>query len=559
MLRKLSRLKKNAKPGDLGVAVSLLAAVGVAGCSAGAFGDDDSTTDGGYYGESAGDGDANDGDNGGDGDYTVDAGDVSFGGAGSIPDLPPLPEEVEDDASYKAPVATGRYLWSANPESGRVALIDVVDLTTQVLPAGLYPTFLTSVGSPDVPAALVLNVGSSDATRFRVTESEVLRDTVELHVGGNRWATSDSGDWAVAWSRPERGVVLDPTEGLQEITVVRLADEGMTPTRITVGYRPSHVQISADDERLIVVSEEGITLIDLTSDPEPYDWIDLGFAAENRDVSVNEAGTYALVRRSEDSVVEVVDLIEPEKSFELNFSAAVTDLDLADNGRAVAVIRTMSEVSTFTLEDVIADPTAIDTVNIPGEVFGSAVMTEDGKTAILYTNALLNEKVNIVDLRSANFLATRSLNTQAPVYSVAATPDGKHAVVLAAKDDLVLGDQGTQAEAFSVVALRDERFPRVVGTGAPVLNVALGNSFGLVTASSINSGVHETYLVEMPGLSVSKERLSTVPLAAGILEDLNLAYVAQSHPEGRVTFFDFEADQARTLTGFELSAEVVDE
>lgn len=514
-----------------------------------------------------------DGDPSGDGDVNVGSGtggsnsvdDVGFGGAdGGTPDLPPLPEEVEDDASYRTPVATGHYLWSANPESGRVALIDVVQLTTQVLPAGLFPTYLASIGTDDEPAAVVLNVGSSDATRFRVrkgeddSKAEVRRDNVAVHSGANRWSRSQSGAWAVAWSAAESGQSLDPTEGFQDITVLALGEDEMIASRLTVGRRPSQVLISTDDERIIVVEEEGISVIDPSGGKKAY-WINLGFDAERRDVSVNQAGTHALVRRTGEAVVELIDLLEPDERTFLTFPGEVTDLDLAKSGRGIAVIRERSEIATFTLEGVIEDPTDFDVLNIPGQVFGSAVLTEDGNTAILYTNALLNEKVNIVDLREDSYLETRTLDTQAPVYSVVSSPDGNHAVILAADDDLMLGDQGVPADAFSVVALREERFPRVKGTGARVKDVALGNSIGLVTATSESEGVNEAHLIQLPSLSVRTEELATRPLAAGVFADLDSAYVAQFHPEGRVTFFDFETDHTRTLTGFELAAGVVDE
>lgn len=495
----------------------------------------------------------------GDGDGLA-IGDFGMGGAGS---LAPLPEEIEDEESYRAPVATGRYLWSANPESGRVALIDVLDLSVKVLSAGLFPTHMVSVPGADVEAqALVLNVGSSDATRFVVSEGEdgssVKQSKVGTHVGANRWSVSESGKWAVAWTRPEPREILDPTEGLQEITVIDLSGDTMKATRLTVGYRPSQVQIAEDDETLIVVSEEGITLIDLTGTPEPDEWIDLGFEEETRDVSLSHDGAIALVRRTGHSSVELIELGENGKTSELSFSAPVTDVDLSASGRAVAVIREERQLATFTLEDVLSDPTDIDTVKVSGEVFGSAALTEEGDTVVLYTNALANDRVSIVNLdEQDDFLSFRSVSTQTSVFSVTTTPDGGHAAVLG-------GDgAGNTSDSFSLLALRSERFPRVVGTGAPVAQVALANGFGVVTATSKGGGLHEAYLLEMPSLSTKKVVLSTEPLSAGVIQlesdGVSLAYSAQRHPEGRVTFFDFVADQARTLTGFELSAEVVDE
>ncbi len=311
-----------------------------------------------------------DGDNGG---VAIGGDGDSSGPGGGLGGAAPLPEEIEDEESYRAPVATGRYLWSANPESGRVALIDVVDLSVQVLSAGLFPTHLASVpGSDEVAQALVLNVGSSDATRFFVEQGEdgetVIQDKVATHVGANRWSVSQSGKWAVAWSQVERGQTLDPTEGLQEITVIDLDAEKMKATRLTVGYRPSQVQIADDDKSVVVVSAEGITLIELGEDPTQKQWVNLGFEEEIRDVSLNQEGTHALVRRTGLSTVELFDLADAKNPEQLTFSGPVTDVDLAPSGRAVAVIRDKNELATFTLANVLADPLDIQVVKLSGEI-----------------------------------------------------------------------------------------------------------------------------------------------------------------------------------------------
>ncbi len=61
----------------------------------------------------------------------------------------------------------------------------------------------------------------------------------------------------------------------------------------------------------------------------------------------------------------------------------------------------------------------------------------------------------------------------------------------------------------------------------------------------------------MPSLSVTRYPLASPPIAAGIVGGARRAYVAQQHPEGRITFIDLDGGTARTLTGFELSARVV--
>ena len=63
-------------------------------------------------------------------------------------------------------------------------------------------------------------------------------------------------------------------------------------------------------------------------------------------------------------------------------------------------------------------------------------------------------------------------------------------------------------------------------------------------------------------LGASRSRVFTavaIPLAwDGIVAGAGRGYVAQKHPDGRITFVDFKTGSVRTLTGFELASQVVD-
>jgi len=52
--------------------------------------------------------------------------------------------------------------------------------------------------------------------------------------------------------------------------------------------------------------------------------------------------------------------------------------------------------------------------------------------------------------------------------------------------------------------------------------------------------------------------LASPPIAAGVAAAARRGYVAQQHPEGRITFVTLDSGEARTLTGYELGARVVD-
>jgi hypothetical protein len=87
--------------------------------------------------------------------------------------------------------------------------------------------------------------------------------------------------------------------------------------------------------------------------------------------------------------------------------------------------------------------------------------------------------------------------------------------------------------------------------------VAIDDAHALVTVSN-QTDVHVAYLVSMPALTVDAIPLASAPLpgASGIVPAANQAFVAQRHPEGRITFIDLDSGKQHTLTGFELSAQV---
>jgi hypothetical protein len=57
---------------------------------------------------------------------------------------------------------------------------------------------------------------------------------------------------------------------------------------------------------------------------------------------------------------------------------------------------------------------------------------------------------------------------------------------------------------------------------------------------------------------VERYALASPPNAVGIIAGAKRAFIAQDHPEGRITFVDLDTGASRTLTGFELSSRVVD-
>jgi hypothetical protein len=442
-------------------------------------------------------------------------------------------------------------------------VIETDSLTIQIADAGFGPTTMAPIprrdGGPS--SAIVINALSDDATLLSIdSERELTTVTFPIHAGANRWAVSDRGRWAVAWSDARAVEAPDPTDGFQDVSLVDL--EAKRVTRLSVGYRPSQIVFDEDERNIFVVAEPGISVVDLTADtPETVDLIEVssvtGDPVALADIAITRDGSLALVREEGSSSVTVAPL-NGEAAWSVELTGPVTDLDLsADGRRAVAVVRSTSEVFVFDMGRLDQED-AVHPLHVPGAVFGSVVVAPNADVAVLFTNAVETQEATIVNLEDgADFLSHRSVDLKATVRAVFVTEDGEHAVAL-----LDVPEGSTKKGAFSLIPTKAERAPKIVGTDAPAVAVGLAptepTSAALVTIRDEATGVFATHLVSFPGLLVDTFALASPPLATGVMGDAGLGYVAQSHPEGRVTFIELATLRARTLTGFELAAKVVE-
>jgi hypothetical protein len=475
------------------------------------------------------------------------------GDAGEEP--PPLPPEKELESSYRSPVATGKYVWIANPRSGRVAYVDAASLDVQIAEAGNAPTYMAAVPSPigdDV--AVVLNVASHDATLLRRSPRGLETRTFRTHARANAWAVSRDGRWAIAWSDAAALGELHRTDGFQDLTVIDLT--GAVPPRIlAVGYRPVRLGFADDAARAWAVTQDGVSIIALGDDPRVVRNVPVSddplADPGSRDVSVTPDGAYALIRRDGEAQITIVGL-ESERRVQVSLAGPVTDLDVAEDGsRAIAVVRDRAEVSVLPLPAIVDSPTTFSTLSITGETVGSVSLARDGGHAALYTNAVPAERFTVLTLEP---LAYRVMRLYAPVEAVLPTPDARNAVVIHALAS------PSPRPAFSLVPIAAGLPAKIVGTEAPIHAVALSpaGDRAFVTERDDAKKIHGLYVGKMPSLAVDRYPLASPPIAVGIVAGARRAYVAQEHPEGRITFVDLESGAARTLTGFELAARVVD-
>lgn len=475
------------------------------------------------------------------------------GGASEGEDPGGAPPEREVESDYEAPVATGNVVWIANPKSGRVALVDASTLQVRTVEAGNGPTYLASVPNQPVDTTLVLNVLSEDATLMKVTSDGIKTATFKVAKQANTMVFSNDGRFAIAWADARKVPDAPKTQGFQDLTILDLTLG--TSTILAVGYRPVAVGFAEGQARAHAVTQDGIAIIDVAGDAKVVKNVALSATPNEdpgtRDVFVTKSGARAFIRRDGSNAITVVSL-DTDARTDVTLSGPVTDLDLADTGeRAVAVVRDTAEVAVLP----IAEPTDVTSVTVTGETIGSVAIAPGGSKALLYTNALAVERFSILDLGQGP--AVRTVRLYSPVLGIFPSPDAQHAIVLHDSVRAGVTEIGNPG-AFSVVPIGQTLPAKIVATSAPPFAVATTNDRAIVAERDDAAKVYGAYLARMPQLMVERYPLASPPIAVGAVPNAKRVFVAQQHPEGRLTFIDMESGVARTLTGFELSARVVD-
>ncbi len=497
-------------------------------------------------------------------------------------------------ADFEQPQASERFVYTANPDSGSVSIIDAQSLAIETIEAGVQPTFLrTLAGSDD---AIVLNVGSDDATIIRAPGAGARTTTVDVVRGANAIAVTPDGRHAVAYFNARFSRAGNDSGSFQDVTVIALGQDGEEDRAIgmTVGFRPRDVFFRADYERAYVVTDDGISVLDFAEiDAQGTGiarLIALGPDADQQglDVSVTPDGHYALARRPDSATVRLVNLEsgamlsldlsdhapppppaeQPDGEDDAGaaepapFVAEVSDLDLAPSGAfALAAVRNASAVLHIPVPEGFEDRTAIAAHVIDGEFVGSVSISPSSESALLYTTAAPVERITILDLFDADNPRTVALRKS--VSAVAIAPDSDTALIIHTKADGDPAEPGLDPDdvidrmhGYSVLRL-SSGYPKLQTTSAPpgvFTMVPDGNYLFLLFAG----GVREVQKVETKSLLVTTSQLGSPPISIGSVPKSERVFVNQEHPDGRITFIDWTTSKARTVTGFELNSRIQD-
>src|SRR5690606_28555910 len=152
---------------------------------------------------------------------------------------------------------------------------------------------------------------------------------------------------------------------------------------LTVGFRPRNVQFDAAGNRAYVVTEDGVSVIDLAyaTEQEPSIVPPIPVAAadampEDVEVQILPTGEYAAVRQAGRASLRIVNVGSmPGLAFEIPLASPPTDIDLAPDGaRVYAVQRDAKKLSIIEVPADAMTPSGVDHIDLAHAAVGALVL-----------------------------------------------------------------------------------------------------------------------------------------------------------------------------------------
>lgn len=252
----------------------------------------------------------------------------------------------------------------------------------------------------------------------------------------------------------------------------------------------------------------------------------------------------------------------PDPDAPLEFTE-ITDVDLAPTGEfAIAVFRDRRTVLKVPVPEGFDDIDNVSVITVGDEIVGSVNIAADGKRALLYTTAQeTNEHLTIMDVESEEL---RVVRLPKAVQAVTVAPDGESALVVHRKLD---GDPNAagidpdvlidRSYGYSVLRLEDG-FSKLQLTSSPqgASTIVPDGSTMFILFNSPNIGVRDVHRVALRNFLVQPITLGSPPISLGAVPGSSKVFVGQDHPDGRITFIDWESAETESVTGFELNSRI---
>lgn len=492
----------------------------------------------------------------------------------------PLPPEVEYELS--APVSSLRYIYVAMTDQDALAKIDGNTLAVASLSVGEHPEVLAA--APGTDTVVVLDSVNGTATVVRPTVDRDVQTVLPTLPHLNQLVVAPGGGYAVAWFDLEKAIAeaggldfVDQIGSFQDVTIIDLEPGEEQAVDLTVGFRPGEVEFDADGTRAYVITQDGISVIDLeqatTDGPSivpPIAVTDDPFTDPAMlDVDVVATGELAVVRETGHDRLRILDLTGDGAGtwWDVALPSFPTDVDLAPDGsRAYAVLRDSAQLAVLDLPGDALDPSGVDLVDLGGQVVGSLVLSDDGSRGLLFTNAVSDERITVIDLDDPAY-AHVTYPLQKSVKLLDFSPDGDKALIVHAKG---AGDPGL-AVSFEEFVDRSHGYSVFdLGTGFAKLQLTAvepgafafapqsPKAYLVLDGGDAEGATAAVQTIELDTGVVRTLDLGSPPDAVGVLPNAGVTYVNQRHPLGRVSFLDIASGEVRTITGFDLNSRIID-
>jgi DNA-binding beta-propeller fold protein YncE len=493
------------------------------------------------------------------------------------------PPEVEYELG--APVSSLRYVYVAMTEQDALARIDGVTLEVSSVHVGERPEVVAT--APGSDTAVVLDAVNGAATIVRPAAEFDNEITLRTLPRLNRVDIDPTARYAVAWFDLDKAVRdaggldrVGEIGSFQDVTVLRLPPEPVA-VDLTVGFRPRAVTFDQSGSRAYVVTEDGVSVIDLAAATDGSPTIVAPIAVtsdpfadpDQVEVAVVPTGERAVVREAERAELRVVTLTGAGagQMQTLPLPAVPTDVDLtADGSRAYAVLRDSSALAVVSLPAALPgspdELPGVEIVDLGGAPVGSLSLSSDGRRGVLYTNATEAEQITIIELDQPGF-PHRHFPLQKSVRAVHLAPGGATAVIVHARapgapEDAVDFDELIdRSYGYSVFDL-ERGFAKLeittVDPGALAFAPDAPRAYLVLDGGDAEGALAALQTLELDTGVVRSMSLSSPPDTVGVLPGASVAFVSQRHPLGRVTFVAIDGGAVRTITGFDLNGRIID-
>lgn len=583
-------------------------------------------------------------------------------GGGSLFASPPpeltIPGGGDPEASHGSgfgagsgdpPQASDNYVFVANPGGRSVVVIDSRELTIRSIDTGSSPSYLRAI--PGAEAAMVLNVGSGDASVVRVADDGSLSARrVPVVKGANAISIAPDGQHAVVYFDADAGIAGNDFGDFQSVSVVSLEPGAETSTTMAVGFKPERVAFQADGAVGYVVTERGISVLSFGE----IDASGAGIAPEltfgSRDVVrdqiiITADGRYAVAPMPSSTELRLIDLATgretvrdlwalfrfldeaawaeflrahavneplpegiPESFFKPRFTSLHYD---PENGQLLAVEPDHRAVVRIAIPDgfSVTGPVALQAIphdvsevrHMPGTNLVLAYRPELGVSLLSVIDFGLVEATPAPTVPAGQGgadgaggeagatsqggapsgggetgMGTTPIQTyelRKGVEGVYVSPDGESAII---RHDRQFGDPNEPGIPLEVRILRS--------SGHTLLHPATGELKLERTSADIDEvvfsrdgkfafllfddpqpsfpvadqqAVREVHRVDLPRFLTNPIiLLDSAPIAGAPVPGQTRVFIAQDHPDGRLTFIDWRTGDVQTVTGFELNSRI---